>query len=204
MKRVIQIVLLVAIIVLGYFIIESIMTPIRFNQERDLREAATIEKLKDIRKAQVAYKSKYDRYTSDFDTLINFLQTDSFEIKKYIGNFDPDAMTLRQAIRAGFIREETTKVSVKDSLFKNDYPIADLKNVPFTDNKEIEMDATIIKSGGLNVPVFEAKIENDVLLHGMDRQLVVNYNDERMRKVKFAGLKVGSLVESNNNAGNWE
>ena len=205
MKRVIQIVLLVVIIFLGYLIIESIMTPIRFNEEKEVREEAAKEKLIDIRTAQVAYKSKYNRYTSSLDSLIDFVKFDSFEIKKNIGNYDPDAMTLKQAIQAGLIRVEVTKVGVKDSLFKKSYPIDSLKYVPFTQGQEVfEMDAATIKSGGLDVSVFEAKVHNDVLLHGMDRQLIINYNDERLTKVKYEGLKVGSVEESNNNAGNWE
>jgi len=205
MKRVIQIVLLAIIVFLGYLIVDGIMNPIRFNKEKTKRESITIERLKDIRTAQVAYKSKFNKYTGNFDTLINFLKYDSFDIKKNIGNYDMDAMTLMQAIRAGFVRIETTKVSVKDSLFKKNYPIDSLRIVPFTGNKEeFELGATVIQSGGLDVPVFEAKVHNDILLYGMDRQLVINYNEERQAKVKYKGLKVGSLEESNNNAGNWE
>ena len=205
MKRVLQIGLLVINLFLVYLIVESIMKPIRFNKEKDAREKIAIERLKDIRTAEVAYKSKYNKYTGSFDTLINFLKVDSFDIKKNIGNFDPDAMTLKQAIRAGFIRVEVTKVSVKDSLFRKNYPIDSLKYVPFTGGRnEFEIGATVIKSGGLDVPVFEVKVENNILLHGLDRQLIINYNDERLAKVKYKGLKVGSLIESNNNAGNWE
>ena len=56
------------------------MNPIRFNKERDLREDAIKERLIDIRTAQVAFKSKFGRYTGSFDTLINFVVTDSFPL----------------------------------------------------------------------------------------------------------------------------
>jgi len=38
----------------------------------------------------------------------------------------------------------------------------------------------------------------------MDEQLVANFNDERIKLTGYAGLKVGSLTEATNNAGNWE
>ncbi|TFH35841.1 MAG: hypothetical protein E4G95_06420, partial [Bacteroidia bacterium] len=63
MNTVVRVLLVIAIVVLGYLLLESIMNPIRFNKERDSREASIIERLKDIRTAQVAYKSKYGRYT---------------------------------------------------------------------------------------------------------------------------------------------
>ena len=44
MRRVIQVLFVLIIIVLGYLIVESIMEPIRFNQEVEVREQATIDK----------------------------------------------------------------------------------------------------------------------------------------------------------------
>ena len=44
----------------------------------------------------------------------------------------------------------------------------------------------------------------DVLLKGMDRQLIVNLNEERKITNRYPGLKVGSIDQPNNNAGNWE
>jgi len=205
MKTVIQIVLGIAIILLGYLLYESIMTPIRFNKEQKLRYERTIERLKDIRVAQNAYKSEHGDYTGSFDTLINFLKTDSFTIERIIGEYDMDEMTQEQAIEQGIVEEKITKVPVLDSLFKPNYPVERLRYVPFTDDAKFEMDAGEVETGsGITVQVFEAKVHNDVLLHGMNRQLVVNFNDERETISGYPGLKVGSLTEANNNAGNWE
>ncbi|HCY00899.1 MAG TPA: hypothetical protein DG754_12240, partial [Bacteroidales bacterium] len=57
---------------------------------------------------------------------------------------------------------------------------------------------------GLTIKVFEAKVHNDVLLKGLDRQLVINMNDLRRKLERFPGLQVGSLTEATNNSGNWE
>ena len=54
------------------------------------------------------------------------------------------------------------------------------------------------------VAVFEASVLYDVYLKGLDRQLIINYNALRKRITGFPGMRVGNLVEPNNNAGNWE
>ena len=212
MKTAIQVVLLVVIIVLGYLLWESINKPIRFNKEKNRREAATIERLKDIRSAQVAFRAEYNRFTGDFDTLINFLKTDSFRVVKAIGSV-PDsmieelgrAMAERQALRDGLISRDTIKLSVKDSLFRASYYIDSLRFVPFTDGYVFEMAAGLLQTvSKVQVRVFEVKVPYDVLLAGMDRQLVINYKETREKITGYPGLKVGSLEEATNNAGNWE
>ncbi len=56
----------------------------------------------------------------------------------------------------------------------------------------------------VKVKVFEAYALYDILFHGMDKQEVINYKDERYQLIEFYGVKVGSLTEATNNAGNWE
>jgi hypothetical protein len=41
-------------------------------------------------------------------------------------------------------------------------------------------------------------------MYDMNRQEVVNKIDLREKLFKFPGLAVGSILEPNNNAGNWE
>ncbi len=201
-----------AIIALGYLLWESINKPIRFNKEKDRREAATIQRLKDIRTAQLAFKSEYNRYTANFDTLITFLKTDSFRVVKAIGSV-PDSMieemgrvkAERQALKDGLISRDTIKLSVKDSLFAAHYSIDSLRYVPFTKGIEFEMGAGVLQTGSkVQVRVFEAKVPYDILLAGMNRQLVINYKETREKITGYPGLKVGSLEEATNNAGNWE
>ena len=212
MKTVIQVVLVVAIIVLGYLLWESIQKPIRFNKEKDRREAATIQRLKDIRKAQVAFRAEHKRFTADFDTLINFLKTDSFRVVQAIGSV-PDSMIEElgrkkaeiQALKNGLISRDTIKLSVKDSLFTASYYIDSLRYAPFTTGFEFEMGAGVLETTSkVKIKVFEAKVPYDVLLAGLDRQLVINYKETRVKITGYPGLKVGSLVEATNNAGNWE
>ena len=201
MKTVIQIILSIAILVLGYMLVESIQQPIRFQQEQRARYNRTIERLKDIRTAQLAYRSVHGEYTGSFDTLINFVRNDSFRVIMAIGDTD-DSL----AVALGQIIRDTIRVSVRDSLFRRGYPIDSLRFVPYTGGREeFFLGAGEVMTGsGLAVKVFEAHVHNDVLLAGLDRQLVINMNDERVKREQFPGLRVGSLTETTNNAGNWE
>ena len=209
MRTVIQVILALVIVIMGYLLVESIMKPIRFNREKDVRWNATIERLKDIRTAQLAYKPVYGKFTGSFDTLIHFVKVDSFKVVRAEGSLTEDqlesGLTEREAVRKGIISRDTIRVSVLDSLFSHRYPVDSLRYVPYTSGKKFDMGAGIVETGSkLKVDVFEASVSNDVLLHGMDRQLVINFNEEREKISGFAGLKVGSLDETTNNAGNWE
>ncbi len=66
------------------------------------------------------------------------------------------------------------------------------------------MDAgKLLTSSNLTVQVVETSCLYDDLLNEMDRQLVVNYKDERMKIVGFEGVKFGSMEEGTL-TGNWE
>ena len=199
MKVVIHVILIAAICVVAYFVVESIQKPLRFNAEKDVRYNATVQRLKDIRTAQVAYRGEYKKYTGSFDTLIDFLKTGNFKVVMIIGDQDDEA-----AVAAGKIKRDTILIPVLDSLFKKGYPVDSIRYVPYTKNEEFELGIGTIETGKVLVNVFEAKIPFDVLLHGLDPQLLVNYNADRIIKTGYAGLKVGSLTETTNNAGNWE
>lgn len=211
MRRVIQILFVLIIIVLGYLIVESIMEPIRFNQNVEQRENATIARLIDIREAQKAYKDIYKKYTGSFDTLIAFLDTGSFDVVKAIGEIPEEWLeelgfekAREKALKEGVISRETTKIPVMDSLFGVGYPIDSLRYVPFTEDVNFTMESgEILTSSNLLVQVVEVSVLYDQLLAGMDKQLVVNYKDERMKIVGFEGVKFGSLEEGTL-TGNWE
>ncbi|HYW96796.1 MAG TPA: hypothetical protein VE870_14470, partial [Bacteroidales bacterium] len=177
---------------------------IRFNRQKDMRWNATIERLKDIRTAELAFKSENGEFTASFDTLISFVKTDSFSVVKAIGTV-PDSLTEAQALALNLVVRDTIPVSVRDSLFGKSYPVDSLQYVPYASDHTFTLGAGEIETGSkVKVQVFEAKVPNSILLHGMDEQLVANFNDERIKLTGYAGLKVGSLTEATNNAGNWE
>ncbi|WP_462317287.1 hypothetical protein [Marinilabilia sp.] len=209
MKTAIQIILTVAILALGYLCVESIQKPVRFKQAHNERKEKVIERLEGIREAQRAYKSIHQEFTGSFDTLINFIKNDSLSLVRMEGRLTDsmleEGMTELKALKLGIIQRDTTLVSVKDSLFGKNYIVDSLRYVPFTNNEQFEMDATTIETAsGVEVPIFEAKVHNNVYLKGLDKQQIINLNDEDLAYERYPGLKVGSLTEANNSAGNWE
>ena len=210
MKTVIQIVLTILIIALGYFCVESIQKPIRFQEQHALRKDANVEKLMYTRDAQVAYKSVFNKYTGSYDTLINFILNDSLPLVKKEGSLTDsmraEGMTEIKALALGIISRDTIRVSVKDSLFPAGYPVDSLKYIPFIEgDKMYEMGAGVVVTGsGVKVQVFEAKVHNNIYLAGLEPQEIINLNDKTEKLERYPGLKVGSLEAANNNAGNWE
>jgi len=209
MKRVIQIILGILIVVLAYFLWESIQNPIRFNKEKDKRYEATIQRMKDIRTAQLAFKDEYGKFTGSFDSLINFINNDSMTVIRTIGSI-PDSLlesgwTEKIAIKEGLIVRDTIRICLKDTLFSQDYNADYLWKVPFTKNDSLQLGATTLETGSkVKVNVFEAKVHNNVLLHGLDEQLIINLNERMKNANNYPGVKVGDLEQPNNNAGNWE
>lgn len=210
MKTALSIVFTVIIVVLAYLLIQSIMKPIRFLEVKDARETVIKERLIDIRTAQEAYKSVKGSYTGSFDTLITFLKTDSLPLVFKRGSLTDEMIaegitSEKEAVKKGLISRDTSYIPVRDSIFYQGYAIESLRFVPGMENTEFQMAAArVMTTSMVMVNVFEAYVLNDVFLGDLDRQLVVNYNDQRTKITGFPGMKVGDIRVPNNNAGNWE
>jgi hypothetical protein len=203
-----QIAFTILIVVLGYLLFHNINKPIKFERELKKRTKATVEKLVDIRTIQVAFKDKYGKYTGDFDSLIAFVKTDSFEISSFVtvGEWNTDDMTRKEALDAGIIVKTSSYASVLDSVWNDsEYAIEEIKIIPYTNGKEFTLGAGELVTGSkVKVQVFECYTTYVDLLEDLDKQLLSNYIDKKTKFGGFAGIKVGSLTEATNNAGNWE
>jgi hypothetical protein len=188
--KIIQIVLLIGIVVLAYYVWETIQTPVRFNKEKDARAEVVVQNLKDIRSVQQMYKALNDTFTPSFDTLIKFMKEGQIPVVSII--YDPSDTTLSKTINdtIGF-------VSVADSLFgrREGFDINDFKYIPFSDGVIFDLDATRINKGGVTVSVFMAMARKEDYLNGMDKALIRNPN--------LKDLIVGSMSEPTTD-GNWE
>jgi hypothetical protein len=210
MRTIIQIVLFIAALVLVYFIYNGIQRPIEFENQKDARYEVTIEKLKDIRKAQVAYRDNHGKFTGSWDTLIHFVKYDSVRNIRKVGELTDSmieaGLSERKATELGLLIRDTIRESVLEALFGHSYDADKLKYIPVSDTvAEFTLGANVVTTGsGIKVPVFEAKAHNNIILKGLDRQYVINMNEQRRLNDKYPGLKVGSLTETVNNAGNWE
>ncbi len=68
-------VLSIAVVVMGYFCVTSVTTPIKFENTKAEREVAVIKNLVDLRTALVEYHHQNGRFTADADSLLMFIKT---------------------------------------------------------------------------------------------------------------------------------
>ena len=215
-KKSIQIILQLALaaVVLGlaYWVYTLISTPINFENEQKAREAAVIERIKDIRSAERVFKSKYQRFTADFDSLINFVLTETMEgERKKIDEDDSVAMAqAKKKYGKKFKNVEKFSYSVKDSIFKHlsTKQVEDLRYVPFTNNKvEFILSATMLQTESkVVIPVVECRAPYKAFLDTVKyRQEVINLIDNLKNNFnKYPGVMFGAMDRGNNEAGNWE
>ena len=204
---IINLVLFAVVVFLAIMLVKSIQAPINFNHEKETREKQIVQRLKDIRDAEIQYKQAYNKYTSDFDTLVKFCNDYEIPIVNIIP--DPNDTTFTKTIN-----DTIGYVKVMDSLFgkREHFNINEISMVPFSDPAtEFEIQDSIIKRGGISVPVFEAKTPYDVYLAKPGDKFSEKQWNTRVRNIKaemeqldkYAGLKVGSLEEASTD-GNWE
>lgn len=216
----IQVGLIAVAIVLAVMVYRSIMQPVRFEKEKNTRTAVLVQQMKDIRTVQQAYKGAYGRYINTPDSLILFLETGTIPYVKMIGTV-PDTLTEEQAIEMGIVSRDTLTENAYDYLFLQDNGqnkdrgnaaryadksgfLANLFKVPYNmSGKTISMEAGYIDKSGYKVPVFEATVPFEVLLEGMDDNLLRNEIINAETYNKYPGVKVGSMTEAITE-GNWE
>lgn len=224
-KKIVSVLLLFVIAGLVYACIKSIMEPINFNKQKAYRETVGIQRMKDVRTLQEAFKSVSGHFTASADSLVEFYKNGKMEVIMQIGsNDDSLAVATTEKLkksRRGITPEQmyelykkgehlvfsiSSKVDVKDTLFntRNDFNIDSLKYIPFSQGDTIQMESVIKEVSGVKVPLFEARMPYKSLLKGLDNQLRINLDADRKAINRYEGLQVGSVSAPNNNAGNWE
>ena len=210
MKKAVQFLLGLVIIGLIYVVATLIHTPLSFEKQLEERNADVIVKLKDIRAAERAYKSKYQQFTGDFDSLIYFILNDSLEMERKLVDED-DSVAMAQLKKAGKKNVEKYSIAVIDTIFNprklSKEDVNNLRYIPHTNNVEFILEAAKIMTGA-NVLVAVAECREpyksylDTVAY---RQNIINLIDDRVNNFNaYAGLKFGSMEGSNNEAGNWE
>ncbi|GMN08196.1 hypothetical protein MTsPCn5_35850 [Croceitalea sp. MTPC5] len=206
MKTILQIVLWVVCILLGYLIYQSVNAPIEFNKVRKERFSAVIAKLKDIRDSQEAYKSVNGKYAGNFNSLVKFVDTGNYTITQQRDSsfMKFDKVYQIELQKDTVIIDTLGFVKVKDSLFKNDDRYKSMMEVPYAQNGEkFELKADIIEKSGYRAPVFEAKVKKSVVLYDQPGDLLARENAHvSVEEVNGTELKVGSLTDVSTN-GNW-
>ena len=210
MKKLFQIILAVAIVGLVYVIYVQISTPIRFDKETKAKKAQVIDRIKDIRTAQRAFKSKYQRFTGSFDTLASFILNDSLELERKIVDED-DSVAMAMLKKSGKKNIEKFKIAVIDTIFApkkvTRQDVENFRFIPGTGNKaQFIMEAGSAVASNVTVPIVECRAPYKMFLDTVAyRQEVINLIDEEQNNFnRYPGVKFGSMDSGNNEAGNWE
>ncbi|MCQ2343794.1 MAG: hypothetical protein MJ002_02585 [Paludibacteraceae bacterium] len=233
MKTVFRILLCVAIVVMAYLCVTSITTPIKFDETRAAREKIIIQKLTDIRNVQIEYKKLNGHYCANADSLVAFIENGKVPmvLKEGVltdeqlknGLTEESALAIVRSGNAKAIaenglenfRRDTNYVTVYEAVFADKYTLDEAKKIVFVpfaaEGVKFSFDtASYTNSTTGNVtPLVQVGTEYDTYLSDLDHQQLVNLKDKERKlqenkEDKFLGLRFGSIIESNNNAGNWE
>lgn len=204
---IISIILLALAAFLAYQVYNSIMGPVEFNKEKVERYRKVISNLKDIRAAQSAHQEITGSFTGSFDSLVQFIDTAKFAITQRRDTSYADVEKNKAyGLTEGYYIEETLIdtlgfSSVKDSLF-DDGRHTTMMNVPGTE-ATFEMKAGKLDKSGALYSVFEAKVAKDIVLAGMNKDLIAQEKlTQSVDGVNGEYIKVGAMDEVDT-SGNW-
>ena len=211
-KPVLMIALWALIAFLGYNTYMSVYGPIQFNKVKIKRYQAAINGLKDIRDAQLAHRQVTGRFASKFENLVKFIDTAEFTITQrkdstVIDEEENKRLGLNSMTKEIVIIDTLGTRSVKDSIFKNSDKYKTMMNLPEGVGKpgdKYQLKAGFIDMNEVRVPVFEAFVMKDVILHDQDKNLVNQEKEVLSQVVGVQGdaIRVGSMEEAQT-VGNW-
>ena len=210
MKLVIQIVLWIVIVFLGWKLYTSIMGPVEFNKVKEARYAKVIKNLKDIQASELAHKEITGSFTGDWDSLVNFIETAQFARTQRRDTSYPDvAKNKAFGISEGYFIDKSLIdtlgfTPVKDSLFGTSDRYKTMMNIPVEGVKaKFDLKAGKVLKSEISYSVFEAKVSKDVVLHDLNKDLLMQEKQvQSVDGVNGPFLKVGSMEEVNT-TGNW-
>ena len=202
--KIFSLLMIPVVIVLGYLLIAGIKNKIDTDKAIKASEARVREQLKVIRTAEKEFLAKYGYYTSNWDSLINFVKNDSIFIveKKEIitpwserDRKDPKYFQRIDSVRIEYDTLET--YHTQSYLFPEDkfpgFNADDLNKIPGKEGKTFEIFSDKIDKRGVKVDVIEV----------VDRfPLDPTRSDENPSPTRWH-LRFGSRTDVTT-SGNWE
>jgi len=210
MKLVLQLLLWLVIIFLGWKLYQSVIGPVEFNKIKVERYTQVIKNLKDIKAAELAHGEIIGKFNGDFDSLVRFIDTAQFaNVQRRDTSYADVAKNKAFGIAEGYFIEDVIIdtlgfSSVKDSLYGGSDRYKTMMKVPIEGIDALfELSAgKLQKSDGI-YSVFEAKVSKDVILKGLDVDLIAQEKQiVSVEGVNGPTIKVGSMTDVNT-SGNW-
>ena len=200
----------IIIIVFSSLLFNSINDEIKFDEVKNARYQVVIKNLMDIRDAQLAHRAVKGVFQDNWDSLVKFIEIDSFTITQ---RRDSSILDKEMTKRYGGVKtykdiviiDTLDHISIKDSLFGFDNRYLSMMYVPFSkdDQTKFELEAGFLNQNGIDIPVFEALVKKRVILYDQSLNLVLKENQvQSVDGVNGSSLRIGSMNEVNTN-GNW-
>ncbi|MBK6363234.1 MAG: hypothetical protein IPN49_01845 [Saprospiraceae bacterium] len=195
MRRIVNVMLVLIAVILGYWLYKSIQDPIEFQAEKEKRKDAVISVLKKIQTAQDMYRTIRGSYAGSFDTLSKVLMSSQITLEKL--EADPSDPTNQDK----FIRT-IIKKPAKDSLFNllgGVVNLDSLRYIPYGEGKTFSIEADTIIQQSQKVYVVEVGTKY--------KDFMGEFASPRYKKYDAMydpekSLKFGDL-NSANTSGNW-
>ena len=203
--RIFSISLIPIILILGWLLYDGIASKIRLAEAIAADEERVITKLKLIRDAEKAYLTKYGTYTSNFDTLINFITSDSLYITEKTEIIITRDRTDPLFYKGDSIRIEIDTIGIEPvitSVFQDNLSnynwdklavIPRFVNDPNNQDKKFEIFSDKIEKSGVNIDVIEV----------IDKYPLDETRSDESEIPKRRFLRFGSRTEVTT-SGNWE
>ena len=210
----ISVFLWVVILFLGYSLYKSIIGPVEFNKVKQVRYAKVIVNLKDIRIAELAHQEIEGKFSGNFDSLVQFLDTAKFAIIQRRDTSYADVEKNRafglDAQKGGYYKEEIIVdtlrfASVKDSLFGDSDRYKTMMNIPLeiAEGAKFQLKAGKYEKNDALYSVFEASVAKRLILSDQDTDLI--YQEEQLVSVDGINgptVRVGTMNDIDT-GGNW-
>lgn len=229
MKQAFNVLLGIAACFLVYAIVDSVMTPIKFDETRLARQNDVVAKLIDLRTAELEYRNQNGKFTDNYDSLFIFLREGKKKEVHKEGSLS-DAQ-----LEAGLTEAKAVKIIksgdqkeieknglqnfVRDTIFSDLIPalygdkytadnIEQMKYIPYSESNQTFIinlnNEYVTPKGNISFPLFEACAPFETFLSDLDHQELINLKDKEKQLEHYPGLRVGNAEEPNNFAGNWE
>ncbi|MCI0751306.1 MAG: hypothetical protein L0Y35_05675 [Flammeovirgaceae bacterium] len=120
LTKIVGTVLFVLSIALFYYLYSSIDSTIKFKESISTTEAQVIEKLSLIREAEKVYLEQHGKYTSSWDTLINFIETAQVPIIQRREIITQESYGVD---KVEVLFDTLGSISAKEKIFKKNYTV---------------------------------------------------------------------------------
>jgi hypothetical protein len=180
------------ILFLGFILYKQIQEPIAFQQTKNLREKAVIDKLVKIRKAQEAYRGVTGKFASSFEDLTETLKNGKFVRVQVYGDVDDPTQSN--------IRYDTTYLPAIDSVKALGIELEGIDVVPYGDGAKFNIQADTVTYQSALVDVVQVGVTYETFMGEFKDARFKKYDEkyDPKKKIKFGDLSKPILT------GSWE